>query len=103
MLKTEESIVRKFPAGLVVLKISAKNRGLGVFSESQQGIRNATGSVAGDLVQQVDAVVIRPLGRGEVALLEQRAGVGRGVWTSIDSPSLSQPWSRGSSGSTGWS
>ena len=46
-MKTDESIERNFPPGLVLLKISAKNRGLTVFIESQQGIRNATGVLPG--------------------------------------------------------
>ena len=41
------SRVRKFPFGVVRLKISAKKRGLGVLSESQQGTRKATGRLFG--------------------------------------------------------
>ncbi len=46
-LNTELSIVRYFPLAVVLLKISAQKRGLGVFSESQHGMRNATGFVFG--------------------------------------------------------
>ena len=46
-LKTDCRCVRNRPLGVVLLKISAKNRGLGVFSESQQGMRNATGRLFG--------------------------------------------------------
>src|SRR5437660_11801564 len=40
---TEESVVRKCPAALTRWNISAKNRGPGLFIESQQGIRKAAG------------------------------------------------------------
>ena len=46
-LKTDESIWRKLFFSVVLLKISAKNRGLTVFSESQHGVRNATGLLFG--------------------------------------------------------
>ena len=46
-LKTELSTDRKFPFSVVLLKISAQKRGLGVLSESQQGIRKATGLLLG--------------------------------------------------------
>ena len=42
-MNTEVSMARKWPSGVVLLKISAKNRGLTEFMESQQGMRNATG------------------------------------------------------------
>src|ERR1700730_11179573 len=48
-LMTDESSVKKLPLGVVLLKISAKNRGLGVLSESQQGTRKATGWLPGTL------------------------------------------------------
>src|SRR5262249_5482388 len=44
-LFTEESMARNRPAGVFLQKISAKNRGLTVLSESQQGMRNATGAL----------------------------------------------------------
>ena len=47
MLKTELSIVKNRPCSVVLLNISSQNRGLGVLSESQQGIRNATGRFPG--------------------------------------------------------
>ena len=47
MFITEESMVRNWPAALVRLKSSAKKRGLALFMESQQGIRNATGRLPG--------------------------------------------------------
>src|SRR6185312_15841759 len=49
---TEESIARWRPSLLVLLKISAKKRGLTVFCESQQGIRNATGRLPGILLRR---------------------------------------------------
>src|SRR5262252_3690342 len=45
--KTDESIERNLPPGLALLKISAKKRGLTVLSESQQGMRKATGLLPG--------------------------------------------------------
>ena len=46
-MNTEVSMVRKCPSGVVLLKISAKNRGLTEFIESQQGMRKATGPPLG--------------------------------------------------------
>src|SRR5947209_5939715 len=46
-LKTDESIVRKLPFAVLLLKISVNRRGLGVLSESQQGVRKATGRLLG--------------------------------------------------------
>src|ERR1044072_459658 len=43
MFMTEESMVRNWPAALVRLNSSAKKRALGLFIESQQGMRKATG------------------------------------------------------------
>ena len=73
MLKTELSIARKFPAGVRRLKISAKKRGLTVFSESQQGMRKATGPVAGDRVHLVDAAIVGALALAKSPSCEQRA------------------------------
>ena len=73
MLNTELSIVRKFPCSVVLLKISAQNRGLGVFSESQHGMRNATGRLPGDLRHQIDAPVVRRLRLRKIAARQQRA------------------------------
>src|SRR5678810_275227 len=47
MFMTEESMVRNWPAALVQLNISAKNRGLALSIESQHGMRKATGLLPG--------------------------------------------------------
>ncbi len=47
MFDTELSIDSASPPGVVRLKISAKNRGLGEFIESQHGMRNATARLPG--------------------------------------------------------
>src|SRR5688572_21994764 len=52
MLHTDESIDRNAPPAVRRLKISAKNRGLGVFFDSQQGMRNATGWLPGTLASR---------------------------------------------------
>jgi hypothetical protein len=66
-VKTDESIERNFPPGLVLLKISAA------------GHPECDGRVSGDLVHQVDAIVIRAGRLGEVAFGQERAGVREGV------------------------
>src|SRR5436190_912013 len=52
MFITDESASRKWPAGVVRLKISAKSRGLGLLIESQQGVRKATGRLPGICVMR---------------------------------------------------
>src|SRR5262245_41250759 len=97
-MNTEESIDRKFPFSVVLLKISAQCRGLGVFSESQQGMRKATGLLPG-------ISLIRSTQRSYVLLAFSKPILKNGhgwsmVWHSIDRPSLSQVCSCGSFGLT---
>src|ERR1043166_6337530 len=47
MFMTEEAMVRNWAAAFVRLNSSAKKRGLGLFIESQQGMRKATGWLPG--------------------------------------------------------
>ena len=47
MLKTDVSICKNFPCSVLFSKISVQKRGLGVFKESQHGMRNATGWLLG--------------------------------------------------------
>ena len=97
-VKTDESIVRKWPPGLVLLKISAIEPRARRVERVAAGHPEGDGLVAGDLVHQVDAVVIRP---SAAVAKSPFWSSGQGwliVWTSIDRPSLSQAWSRGSVG-----
>ena len=85
----EESMVRKLPAGVTRLKISAKNLGLGVFRESMQGMRKATGRLPSTFVSRSTqrSKVDFALGKS----LPPRRGQGWSmVWVSRLSPSLSQ-------------
>ena len=99
-VKTDESIDSEWPPLLFLAKISEKNRGLTVFIESQQGIRNATGLLPGIWLKQVDAVVVGASRRGEIALRPERARVGQGVAFDRDALQPSHDWSCGSLGET---
>src|SRR4051794_17020225 len=97
MLKTELSICRKLPCSVVLLKTSAQNRGLGVLSESQQGMRKATGLLPG--IWLTRSTHLSYVSLALERLLSFRQGQGwSNVWHSMLSPSFSHAASCGSLG-----
>src|SRR5205807_10665492 len=93
-LNTELSSDKKFPFAVVLLKISAQKRGLGVLSESQHGMRNATG-----LLPEIECKRSTERSYVSLALAKPPLKKGQGwstVWHSRLNHSLSQACSCGS-------
>src|SRR6266545_2547545 len=91
-------MLRKLPFAVVLLKISAQKRGLGVLSESQHGIRNATGLLFGTDASRSTHLSYVSFAFARLPLLKNGHG-----WSSVCvsrlNPSLSQVCSCGSFGS----